>query len=172
MRLTEPNETYRAALAATAPTRPPALEPGSDAERAAVERVRAFYDDFTLTNVEAQVRQVYAADAYMRDPFHEVSGIDAVVAYFTRSADGLRSCRFRFDDVASKDGETYLRWVMESNLKRDPPERVERMVGMSHIRFNAAGQIIFHQDYWDPSDVLYARIPVAGWMIRKVKARL
>jgi hypothetical protein len=31
---------------------------------------------------------------------------------------------------------------------------------------------MFQQDYWDPSDVLYSRIPIAGWMINKVKSGL
>ena len=26
------------------------------------------------------------------------------------------------------------------------------------MRFNADGQVIFHQDYWDPTDIVYKRI--------------
>ncbi|MDA0578057.1 MAG: hypothetical protein O3B24_08160 [Verrucomicrobia bacterium] len=61
---------------------------------------------------------------------------------------------------------------MEVNLRRDPPERVSRVMGMSHMRFNAEGRIVIQQDSWAPSDVLYCRIPVAGWLINKVKAGL
>jgi hypothetical protein len=59
--------------------------------------------------------------------------------------------------------------VMVVNLKRDKPEQIERSMGMSHMRLNTEGKVVFHQDYWDPTDVIYTRIPVANWLIKKVK---
>ena len=45
-------------------------------------------------------------------------------------------------------------------------------VGMSHIRFNAKGQVVLHQDFWDSASGLYEHIPVLGSLIRGVKNRL
>jgi hypothetical protein len=45
-------------------------------------------------------------------------------------------------------------------------------IGMSHIRFNSAGQVVLHQDYWDSGSNLFEHIPVVGWLIRRIKARL
>jgi hypothetical protein len=154
------------------PGQPLALAPGGVEERAALERVTLLFTDFTTSNVTAKVRDIYAADAYLRDGFKELQGLDAIAPYMIRSAEAQRRCTFVFEDTVTRDGEYYLRWVMEVNLQRDPPERVSRVIGMSHIRFNAEGRIVFQQDYWDPSDVLYSRIPVAGWLINKVKAGL
>ena len=170
--ITSPSDKYRAALAATAPTSPPPLAPGSDAERAAIGRIVAMFGDFNASNVTARVREVYAADAYLRDGFKELQGVEAIAPYMIRSTEPQRVCRFVFEDITSREGEYYMRWVMEANLKRDPPERVARVIGISHIRFNDEGRVVFQQDYWDPSDVLYSRIPIAGWMINKVKAGL
>ena len=47
-----------------------------------------------------------------------------------------------------------------------------RSIGMSHIRFNSAGLVILHQDYWDSGGNLFEHIPVVGWLIRRIKARL
>ncbi|MCE9614489.1 MAG: hypothetical protein K8T26_09450 [Lentisphaerae bacterium] len=171
-KITEPSAAYRAALAATAPGDNPPLIPGSQEERAALARVMAMFETFSTSNVTDHVRIVYATDAYLRDGFKELHGVEAIAPYMIRSTEPHRRCTFQFEDVTSKHGEYYLRWIMVVNLKRDRPERVEQVVGMSHMRFNAAGQVIFQQDYWDPSDVLYSRIPVAGWMINKVKAGL
>ena len=66
----------------------------------------------------------------------------------------------------------YLRWTMNVSLNRDPEDRMDSALGMSHIRFNPDGKIVFQQDYWDPTDILYSRIPVANWLIKKVKERL
>ena len=170
--ITAPGARYREALTETAPSNPPALPPGSDAEREAVGRVVAMFADFSLSNVTARVRDVYAEDAYLRDGFKELRGLAAIAPYMIRSTEPLRHCAFAFEPFITRDGDYYLRWVMTTNLRRDPPERVTQVIGMSHIRFNRAGRVIFHQDYWDPSDVLYSRIPIAGWLIHKVKAGL
>jgi hypothetical protein len=73
---------------------------------------------------------------------------------------------------ATQDGEYDLRRVMPVSLWRDRPGRVDRVLGMTHLRFNAEGRIVFQQGSWDPSDGRYSRIPVAGWLIRRVNARL
>ena len=41
-------------------------------------------------------------------------------------------------------------------------------VGMSHVRFDKDGRIIFQQDYWDTS-IIYEKVPVMGWVIRWIK---
>jgi hypothetical protein len=43
-----------------------------------------------------------------------------------------------------------------------------RTVGMSHVRYDAKGKVIFHQDYWDTGAV-YEKIPVMGAVIRWIK---
>jgi hypothetical protein len=40
------------------------------------------------------------------------------------------------------------------------------------MRFNADGKVIFHQDYWDPTDIVYRRIPIAKQLIAFVKGRM
>ena len=45
-------------------------------------------------------------------------------------------------------------------------------MGMTRMRFNSEGQVIFHQDYWDPTDIVYVRIPVAKQLISYVKGKL
>ncbi|MEM7394849.1 MAG: hypothetical protein AAF492_21150, partial [Verrucomicrobiota bacterium] len=70
------------------------------------------------------------------------------------------------------DGEYYVRWTMNVDMKRSPEGDIEHVVGMSHIRFNPAGKVVFHQDYWDPTDVLYRKIPIARGLIGYVRSKL
>ena len=44
-------------------------------------------------------------------------------------------------------------------------------IGMSHMRFNQEGRIVFQQDYWDTS-VLLDRLPVVGFWTRLVKGKI
>jgi hypothetical protein len=41
--------------------------------------------------------------------------------------------------------------------------------GVSHIRFDASGKVNYHRDYWDTGEELYAKVPVLGWLIRRLK---
>jgi hypothetical protein len=43
-------------------------------------------------------------------------------------------------------------------------------VGISHVRYDAEGKAIFHQDYWDTGAVC-EKIPVMGAVIRWIKKK-
>lgn len=74
---------------------------------------------------------------------------------------------FDVQDVAVHEGNYYLRWITRFSLKRKKDE-VIHFPGMSHVRFNKEGRIIFHQDFWD-AGVIYERLPIIGFFIRKLK---
>ena len=167
-RLTEPNGDYLAALQETGEF----LPEGSAAESNAIERVISLFSDFQHDPVSAKVRGVYAERLFFRDGFKEFRELEPLAEYMIESTKPLRSCTFTFEDPVRSGKNYYLQWTMSVNLTRDDPERVEQVIGMSHIRFDTDGRVVFQQDYWDPSDVLYRRIPLAGWMIGKVKERL
>lgn len=166
----DPLANYRKALAATEPATAPTLVPDSVAESEAVARFVDFYRVFSAEAIRAKVRGVYADGAYFRDPFHEVSGIDAIERYFVNSTGGVETCTFDIQDVAGFHGNYYVRWVMHLRTRRDPAHPIET-VGVTHVRFDDKGKVVFHQDYWD-TGVVYERIPLVGWMIEKVKGRI
>ena len=161
---------YREALAATDPSRHPGVTPGSAAESAAVDRFVDFYKVFSAGAIRAKVRNVYAESAYFRDPFHEVSGIDAIETYFVNSTGAVEECTFDIQDVVGLRGNYYVRWIMHLKTRRDPQNPIEA-VGVTHVRFDANGKVVFHQDYWDGGTV-YERVPFVGWLIGKIKERI
>jgi hypothetical protein len=44
-------------------------------------------------------------------------------------------------------------------------------VGVTHLRFDEAGRIILHQDFWDSAEGLYRHIPVLGSLIGVIRGR-
>ncbi len=160
-RLTEPNAAYLEAVADKPMPVPEAIQPLID-----------LFADYSKENVSQMARVVYAEELYFRDGFKEFTEIDGLEEYLVHGTEPLRSCVFEFPSVIEQDGDYYLRWVMKANLNRDPEDRVDEVIGMSHVRLNDEGKVVFQQDYWDPSDVLYRRIPVAGWMVHKIKSSL
>jgi hypothetical protein len=167
-RLTEPTALYLSALAESGV----ALPEGGSVEAAAIQGVIDLFSDFSHDPVSYQVRKVYAESLFFRDGFKEFSERESLAEYMIESTMPLRACTFTFGETVRNGKDYFFSWTMRVSLKRDKPDRVDSVIGMSHIRFNPEGQVVFQQDYWDPTDVLYRRIPVAGWMINQVKDRL
>jgi hypothetical protein len=164
---TRPDSAYLDALTRTQTAPHPA--PGSPEAAEAVAGVMRLFQNYHEAGLRENVRKVYAEEVYFRDAFKQFTRAEQIEHYLLEGVKNLRSCTFEFAEPVQQGADHYLRWTMVVNLRRDPPERVERSLGMTHLRFNAEGKVIFHQDYWDPTDVLYTRIPVANWLIRKVK---
>lgn len=171
-RLTEPTASYLDALDATAPARGTSPEPGSEEEQQALVRFLDLFRNYRAEELPRRVAQVYADDAFFRDGFKELQGAGEIGAYMRRGLEAVRECRFEFQSTVSEGGEHYVRWLMIVSLKRDAENVESRTLGISHVRFNRDGQVAFQQDYWDPTDFLYRRIPLANWMIAKVRERL
>lgn len=160
---------YRTALAETAAAH--AFAPDSAEERAAIERYRAFYAVYSPEAVRAGVRDLYAEDAFFRDPFREVRGIDAVEEYLHRGAELVGDCRIEIEEVAHASDGLYLRWVARIAAD-DPAEPPTETIGLSHVRFDREGKIVFQQDYLDSGRAVYERIPMIGWILYKIRSRI
>jgi limonene-1,2-epoxide hydrolase len=160
-------ENYYQALHDTEPHEDETLKPGSEEEQAAIERFVALYTTYTEDNVRRHVRDLYAQNAYYRDSFTEMHGIDNIEAYLIQGTHIMQNLTFELQDVAVHDGNYYLRWITRFSQKREKDE-VTHLPGVSHIRFNKEGKIIFHQDFWD-AGVIYERLPIVGFFIRWLK---
>jgi hypothetical protein len=158
---------YEKALAETDPAKAGSLQTSSAEEKEAVSRFVDFYRVFSSEVIRKGLRGLYADGAYFRDGFKEVVGTEAMEAYFLNSAEGVQSCTFDIQEMAVHQGNYYFRWVMHLTMKRSPDDPI-RTVGMSHVRYDAKGKVIFHQDYWDTGAV-YEKIPVMGAVIRWIK---
>ena len=163
-------KNYDQALEATDPAKIPSPAPGSIEERAAVERFRNFYQIFSEDRIRSRMPALYRTDAYFRDGFREVIGLDAMTAYFLSSTEAFEECTFDIQDTAVHEGNYYFRWIMHVKLKRNPDHPL-RVAGMSHVRFDAEGKVTFHQDYWDTS-VIYEQAPVLGRLITWIRNRI
>ena len=139
--------------------------------RAATARVVAFYASLAPADV-ARLPEIYAADAYFRDPFNEVRGVEAIQRIFVHMFAQLDDCRFPFDAVLVDGNGSMLTWDMTFRMRRYRPQVTQTIHGASHLRFDAQGRILHHRDYWDAADELYAKLPLIGPVVRFLKRRL
>jgi ketosteroid isomerase-like protein len=139
--------------------------------RSAVARVVAFYEHLAPADV-ARLDDVYAPDAYFRDPFNEVRGLPAIRRIFIGMFNDLDDCRFRILETVVDDNGALLTWDMTFRFRRFRRGVVQTIHGASHLRFDGAGRVTYHRDYWDAADELYSKLPLIGPVMRWLRRRL
>lgn len=109
----------------------------------------------------------YAADAWFKDPFHEVSGVAAIRAILRHTFDKLPGARFRVTRrFPAADRHAVILWEMDFVM---PVTRKPTTIsGATHLTFDAIGKVTRHRDYWDAAEELYARLPVLKWLMRRL----
>lgn len=163
------NMEYDKYIEKTSPMKNKTLVEGSKEEQKAIDDFKNFYKVFSYEVIDKNIEKIYSKNAYFRDGYKEVTGIKDIKDYFLKSAKTVHECRFDIHDVAVDKGEYYVRWTMYLRLERKKDELI-KAPGMSHLRFDEKGMIVFHQDYWD-SSLVFERLPVIGFVLRWIKSR-
>jgi hypothetical protein len=164
---TGPNDLYKEWFTKTATS---AVEPdGPEQESAWIKKVEAAFTPFTPEQTKTNFPLAYAEDLYFRDAFHTYTDFQIMLDYMVKSAEMSQGVTFEFSPVVRNGIDFHLPWVMILPSKEggDP----QRSLGISHLRFNAEGKVIFHQDYWDSADVLVPKVPIANGLIELVRRR-
>ena len=148
------------------------LEPGSEQERQAVARFQNLLSDFKAPDFASRVGEVYAEDAFFNDTLETLHGAAEIEEHLVATAAALERGTVDFVDVIHGDGDYYFRWVMIVRSKRLAQGEEVISVGMSHVRFDAAGKVVLHQDFWDSTGGLFEHVSGLGWLLRRAKDRL
>lgn len=120
----------------------------------------------------AHIDLIYAPDAWFKDPFNEVRGIEAISAIFTAMFHQVDSPRFFIRHWVQQGDQAFLTWDFEFFLRRPGKEQALRIHGASRLVFDAQGRISLHRDYWDAAEELYEKIPWVGALMRWLKRRV
>ena len=120
-----------------------------------------------------RLRQLYDDEVHFSDPLHEVHGLAALRDYFDNLYANVEALEFDFHGMDQvRDGEGYLRWSMRYRHPRLASGQVICVEGCSFLRWNAAGRVVRHRDYFDAGALLYEHLPLLGRIIRWLKGRL
>jgi steroid Delta-isomerase len=139
------------------------------ADDARLARLRQFFETLSPASV-GQIGAVYAPDAYFKDPFNEVRGVPAIEAIFRHMFAQVDAPRFVIHDAVIQGDQGFVTWDFRFRMRRfSTAEQVIR--GASHLRFDVAGRVVFHRDYWDAAEELYEKLPVLGGLMRFLRRR-
>lgn len=130
-----------------------------------------FYETLTEASLPT-LRTLYAPDAYFKDPFNEVRDIESIHRIFAHMFVSLNEPRFVVHTRIAQEREAFLVWDFTFRIKKFKPHQTQTIRGASHLRFDDAGRVIFHRDYWDAAEELYEKLPIVGGLMRFLKHRV
>lgn len=123
----------------------------------------ALYETLGPTDLD-HLAALYAEDCRFKDPFNEVRGRAAIRRVFAHMFETVEAPRFVVNEGLVEGDQCFLSWDFHAG------DLVIR--GASHLRFDAAGLVVAHRDYWDAAEELYEKLPVLGALMRLLKRRL
>lgn len=137
----------------------------------AVKRVVDYWQTLSAARVSA-ISEVYTEDAYFRDPFNEVTGVDKLKHIFSDMFVRLHEPKFTITETIHQDNRVLMVWDFTYRIKTLKPELGRKIHGSSLIRFGADGRVNYHRDYWDAAGELYEQLPLVGGLMRWLKRRM
>ena len=120
----------------------------------------------------ARFPEFYCADACFKDPFNEVRGVAAIQRIFAHMYEQTGEPRFAVSEKVVDDRSAMLIWTFSFRAARWGGGRTQFIRGVSHLKFDAAGKVSYHRDYWDAAEELYMKVPVLGVLMRGLRRLL
>jgi steroid delta-isomerase len=132
-----------------------------------LEQLVRFYENLNEAAL-AQLPAIYARDVHFKDPFNEVRGIATVTAIFRHMYEQVDEPRFAVGTRVLQGADAFLVWEFSFRMKRfsSQPQCIR---GATHVRFDTAGAVVLHRDYWDAAEELYEKLPLLGSLMRWLK---
>ena len=137
----------------------------------ALTRIVAFFENIVPGDV-TRIGEIYATDAYFRDPFNEVHGVAAIARVYAHMFEQLDECRFVITETVADGEGALIIWDFTFRSRDWRPRQLQVIHGASHIKLTANGKIVYHRDYWDAAEELYAKLPLIGALLRFLRRRL
>jgi hypothetical protein len=82
----------------------------------------------------------------------------------------VQALQVEFLDVARSGPDYFVRWRMTVRSERLNGGEPMVSYGVTHFRFDAAGRILLHKDFWDAGTGLHEYLPGIGSLLRGVRA--
>lgn len=132
-------------------------------------RLRSFFETLSPESLD-RIADIYSEDAYFKDPFNEVRGRAAIERIFVHMFQQVAEPRFVIHDAVMQGAQCFVTWHFSFRMRRFNPD-LQVIRGASHLRFDERGLLVFHRDYWDAAEELYAKLPVLGALMRFLQRR-
>ncbi len=111
-------------------------------------------------------RDLFADDLYANDTLSIYHHYADMIDHFQGMNQTVTHSHVELKHAFVADDSVYVYWKMNYTLKILGSEKVMSSFGISQLKMNAQGKIIFQQDYWDSNNGLYRQLPIISGVYR------
>lgn len=111
-------------------------------------------------------RDLFADDLYANDTLSIYHHYSDMMDHFQSMNQTVSYAHVELKHAFIANDSVYVHWKMDYTLKIFGREKAMSSYGISQLKMNAQGKIIFQQDYWDPNNGLYRQLPIIGGVYR------
>ena len=134
-----------------------------------IQDLQHYYSDY-LAGDPVQLERLYRDDIIFCDPLHRIEGLPGLKRYFAAMSEGLKECRFEFDNASIAGDSACLPWHMHYAHRSLNGGRPLVLRGCSLLRYGE--KVYYHEDFYDLGAMVYERVPLLGALVRGVKSRM
>jgi len=109
----------------------------------------------------------YAEQAHFKDPFNDVVGRAEIDRIFRHMFATLEQPTFVIGNALAGNRDAMLRWEFRFGLSG----KSYLVPGSTALAFDDSGRVIDHVDYWDPTETVWAHLPLVGAPVRWLRRR-
>lgn len=149
------------------------LHPGSDsAIDSGLDEFAAVYGNLTHPDTGQRIANLYADPLYFNDSLHTFETRQPLRDYMEATARMLDDSSVEIHQTLRDGNDVFVRWTMTFESSAVGRVIRSRSIGMTHLRFDADGRIVLHQDFWDSASGLYRNLPIVGYALEKIDQRM
>lgn len=139
---------------------------------ASITLFKALYEHLDEPNLAKRINAAYASELYFNDTLHTHDSRESLLPYLVKTGEHLTEYNFVVTQTFQEGRDVFVKWTMDMTFDVMHKTIRSQSIGLSQLRFNADGKIIFHQDFWDSTEGLHKHMPYIGTWIKKVRNKL
>lgn len=143
----------------------------SDIEPSTINEFVTFLANLGEASTGATAASLYAEELHFSDALMVTRDKQTVVNHFNRLSKAGTRVDVQIHQTLQSDRDVYLIWSMQARFTPIQKEVTSDTLGVTHVRFDATGRVVLHQDFWDSGLGFYSHIPVLGAGVRAVGRR-
>ena len=146
--------------------------PGSaDVSTENISTFTKFLSELGSKKTGVRAGQLYASELHFSDALMMTRDRDRVVEHFQGLVDAGTAVQVEILQTIVSEADVYLIWSMQAEFTPVRQSVVSDTIGVTHLRFNEAGRVVLHQDFWDTGLGFYQHIPVLGRVVKSINRR-
>jgi hypothetical protein len=146
--------------------------PGSpDVSPETISTFTVFLSELGSQQTGSRASRLYASDLHFSDALMLTRDRARVVKHFQGLVDAGTAVQVDILQTLVSGADVYLIWAMRAEFTPVRKPVISETIGITHLRFDDAGRVVLHQDFWDTGLGFYQHIPVLGQVVKSINRR-